>query len=503
MHNRRNRILLAALLSAGAMTSQVAGAAENCTDLIKPGLFPRNTAVESAVVVAADAKTGMPSFCELRVFIVTLPNSVIGAVYRLPENWNGRMLGLGGGGWTGHTLLRSPVPIPGPGRFADLGLTRGYATAQTDAGHRMSPLSADVSWMRDNPEAITDFSHRAIHEMTVLGKQVVASYYGRAATKNYFQGCSTGGRMGLMEAQRYPDDYDGVVAGAPVYDLLTQTGAMVRDQIFKAPGAAISDEQLKLVNDAVLSACDAEDGLKDGVLTDPRRCSWEPKSLQCAAGDAAGTCLVPAQVEALDKAYRTVRTRAGIVGNYGLTRGSEVGWRPNLLTGAGPRNTLNGDLTGLTELIFGSSAFDPAKFDIETQQAAVHQTPFAAEYEASSADLSKFVGRGGKLLVWHGLDDSGPSPFGTVDYYERAVKANGGDNLRLFALPGVYHCAGGPGAHTFDPLTALEQWVESDIEPESMVATNSSGLGRPVCAWPKLPYYESGDPAKATSFVCR
>jgi feruloyl esterase len=503
MHNRLNRILLAALFSAGAMTSQVAGAAENCTDLTKPGLFPNTAYVESAVVVAADAKTGMPSFCELRVFIFPVPNSLSHAVYRLPDNWNGRMLGLGGGGYSGHTLLRSLFPIPGPGRFADLGLTRGYATAQTDAGHRMSPFSADVSWMRDNPEAITDFSHRAIHEMTVLGKQVVASYYGRAATKNYFQGCSTGGRMGLMEAQRYPDDYDGVVAGAPVYDLLTQTGAMVRDQIFKAPGAAISDEQLKLVNDAVLAVCDAEDGLKDGVLTDPRRCSWEPKSLQCAAGDAAGTCLVPSQVEALDKAYRTVRTRAGIVGNYGLTRGSEVGWRPNLLTGAGPRHALNGDLTGLTVLMFGSSAFDPAKFDIETQQAAVHQTPFAAEYEASSADLSKFVGRGGKLLLWHGLDDSGPSPFGTVDYYERAVKASGGDNLRLFALPGVYHCAGGPGAHTFDPLTALEQWVESGIEPDSMVATNSSGLERPVCAWPKLPYYESGEPAKATSFVCR
>ena len=203
MQNIRNRILLAALLSAGAMTSQVAGAAENCTDMTKPGLFP-NTFVESAVVVAADAKTGMPSFCELRVFILPVPNSVIGAVYRLPENWNGRMLGLGGGGWTGHTVLRSPVPIPGPGRFADLGLTRGYATAQTDAGHRMAPPGTDVSWMRDNPEAITDFSHRAIHEMTVLGKQVVASYYGRAPTKNYFQGCSTGGRMGLMEAQRYP-----------------------------------------------------------------------------------------------------------------------------------------------------------------------------------------------------------------------------------------------------------------------------------------------------------
>jgi feruloyl esterase len=277
MRIKREWILCGALAAISAMTSQHVGAAPNCTDLTRPGLFP-NTIVQTAVVVPADAKTGMPTYCEVTALISPVPGSKIAAVYRLPENWNGRMLGLGGGGWSGNTWLL--LPVPGPGRTASLGLPRGYATAQTDGGHS-SQVPTDVSWMRNNPAAITDFSHRAVHEMTVLGKQVVASHYGRAATKSYFQGCSTGGRMGLMEAQRYPDDYDGVVAGAPVYNLLVQSSTAVRDQIFKAPGAAIPVEQMKLVHEAVLSACDAKDGLKDGVLTDPRKCGWDPRSLQC------------------------------------------------------------------------------------------------------------------------------------------------------------------------------------------------------------------------------
>jgi feruloyl esterase len=154
--------------------------------------------------------------------------------------------------------------------------------------------------------------------------------------------------------------------------------------------------------------------------------------------------------------------------------------------------------------MFGDSGFDPARFDIEKQQAAIHRTPFAAEYEANSTDLSKFFKRGGKLLLWHGFDDPGPSPFATIDYYERAVKANGGAHLRLFVVPGVYHCMNGPGADTFDPLTAMEQWVERGTAPETMIAKNrSAGFERPVCAWPKLPYYRSGDPASASSFVCQ
>jgi feruloyl esterase len=500
MSIRRHWIVLGALAAAGVMASKETSATQDCADLAQPGLFP-HTAIQKATLVAADAKKSLPTYCEVTALITPVPGSKITAVYRLPENWNGRFLGLGGGGWAGNLYVSSPPT--GPGRSADLGLPRGYATAQTDGGHSSTDV-LDVSWVPDNPEAVTDFSHRAIHEMTVLGKQLVASYYGRAATKSYYQGCSTGGRMGMMETQRYPEDYDGVVAGAPVYSLLVQSSNTVRDQIFKAPGASISIEQMKLVGDAVLAACDANDGLKDGVISDPRRCDWEPKSLQCKSGEGGNSCLTSAQVEALNKAYRTVRTRSGVVGNYGLTRGSETGWNPFVPTIPGPRHVLNGDLGKLIPLMFGEAGFDPAKFDIETQQAAIHRTPFAAEYEATSTDLSKFFGRGGKLLLWHGFNDPGPSPFATVDYYERAVKANGGSNLRLFVVPGVHHCMNGPGADTFDPLTAMEQWVEKGTPPETMVAKNKTvGFERPVCAWPKLPYYRSGDPASASSFACR
>ena len=496
----RGAVLLRALAATGVMTSPGLGAAQNCADLTRPGLFP-NTIVQTANVVSADGKTGLPAYCEVTALITPVPGSRITAVYRLPENWNGRMLGLGGGGWAGNLSLSSP--FSGPGTTASVGLPRGYATAQTDGGHS-STVVTDASWTRGNPVAVADFSHRAIHEMTVLGKKVVARHYGRAATKSYYQGCSTGGRMGMMETQRYPDDYDGVIAGAPVYSLLVQSSSVVRDQIFRAPGAAIPIEQLKLVNDAVMSACDADDGLKDGVVTDPRRCRWNPQSLQCKGGVAASNCLTSLQVEALNGAYRTARTRAGVVGNHGLTRGSEAGWNPFVVTVPGPRNVLNGDLGDLVPLLFGESGFDPAKFDIEKQQAAIHRTPFAAEYEARSTDLAKFFARGGKLLLWHGFDDPGPSPFATIEYYERAVQANGGSNLRLFVTPGVYHCMNGPGADTFDPLTAMEQWVENGTAPETMVAKNrSAGFERPVCAWPKLPYYRSGNPASATSFVCR
>ena len=502
MRIKREWFLCGALAALSGMTSQHVGAAPSCTDLTRPGLFP-NTVVQTADVVPADAQTGMPTYCQVTAQIAPVPGSKITAVYRLPENWNSRMLGLGGGGWAGILALLQPAALTGPFRAASPGLTRGYATAQTDGGHA-SPNTTDASWTRNNPVAVTDFSHRAIHEMTVVGKQVVASYYGRPATKNYYQGCSMGGRMGMMETQRYPDDYDGVVAGAPVYSLLVQSSSVVRDQIFKAPGAALPPEQITLVHEAVLSACDARDGLTDGVITDPRRCDWEPKSLQCKERVAASSCLTPPQVDALDKAYRTVRTRSGVVGNYGLTRGSEAGWNPFVSTTPGPRNVLNGDLGDLIPLMFGDLGFDPATFDIEKQQAAIHRTPFAAEYEANSTDLAKFFSRGGKLLLWHGLDDPAPSPFATLDYYQRAVKANGSANIRFFAVPGMYHCSNGPGADTFDPLAALEQWVENGVAPETMIATNPrNGVERPVCAWPKLPYYRGGDATRASSFVCR
>lgn len=447
--------------------------------------------IQQAKFVAA--ATDSPAYCELTALISPTPGSRITAVYRLPEGWNGRMLGLGGGGWAGNILPATGAPA----------LARGYATAQTDGGHP-STNAADVSWVKDNPDAVTDFSHRAVHLMTVAGKEVVARYYGRNAERNYFQGCSTGGRMALMEAQRYPEDYDAIIAGAPVYTLLTQTSPIVRDRIFKAPGAAIPAPLREKVNQQALAACDAQDGVNDGVVTDPRACKWDPASMQCPAGTSGENCLTAAQVAALRKAYTTTRGNGGRIANYALTRGGELTWAGFVPTTPGPRNPMNGSLNELTPLILGnrtSETFDPAR-----DQAAVHATPFAKEYEAANPDLRPFLARGGKLIMWHGFDDGGPSPFATIDYYESVKRVSGADSaVRLFIAPGVGHCRGGPGADDFDLLSALEDWHEKNTAPVRIPARNrTSGNERPLCPWPALPaYLGNGDPKSAASYACR
>jgi len=480
----------AAVLGLG-LSQLAAAAGTDCAQLAQPGQFGA-TQIRSARPVAADATSGASAHCEVTAVLKPVPGSQIVAVYRLPEAWNGRMLGLGGGGWAGNILLAPALTA----------LNRGYATAQTDGGHP-SANAIDTSWVT-NPVAVTDFSHRAIHETAAFGKQLVAKRYGRAAAHNYYQGCSTGGRMGLMETQRYPEDYEGVIAGAPVYTLLTQTSPVIRRQIFAAPGAGFSAELLAKVNAASTAACDALDGAKDGVISDPRRCNWDPASMRCKAGETGG-CLTDAQVDALNKIYATRRSSAGVVANYGLTRGSEAGWSRFIAADSGTAlNPLNGGLADLIPLIFPDGKYDWATFGPE-QQAAVHRTPFAKEYEAGSTQLGPFFKRGGKLLLWHGFDDPGPSAFATIDYFESAVKANGPDDLQFFVAPGVYHCGGGPGADNFDLLTAMENWVEKGQKPVRLTAKNvKTGDTRPLCAWPGLPYHDGkGDTHDEHNFACR
>ena len=261
-------LVVAAIASAGATAAPVA-----CDALTRSGLFP-DTTVTSAKIVPADAGAKLPAFCEVTAVISPVPGSRIGVVYRLPETWNGKLLGVGGGGWAGNITLTVAVP----------GLQRGYATAQTDGGHPGTGLR-DTSWA--NELTITDFGFRAVHQMTVVGKAVVAKHYGKPQSRAYFHGCSTGGRQGLMEVQRYPADYDGVISGAPVYNLITQTSAIVRNQMFAREGARVTKEQLDRVNQAATEACDGQDGLKDGIVTDPRTCSFDPAALQCHGSSPA------------------------------------------------------------------------------------------------------------------------------------------------------------------------------------------------------------------------
>lgn len=480
-----------AVLAMAPAKAEAAGAAD-CNALARTGNGAGVTVSSSRWISAAD---GLPAFCEVQATLNPAPGSNIGVVYRLPEGWNGKILGIGGGGWAGNVRIDAAAD----------GLKRHYATAQTDGGHPgTNPW--DNAWV-SNPASVTDFAYRAIHLMTVTGKAMVATYYGRPHAYAYYQGCSTGGRMGLMEAQRFPDDYDGIIAGAPVYSLQVQTSSILRNQAFSAPGAAFSEAQLKLVNDATVKACDTADGLKDGLIGNPRSCAWKPATLLCKPGQKAGaTCLSAPQVRALNTAYNGIKAPNGSWAAFPMSRGGEAGWSRFVRTGTAPDATGGGGIVGLKPLLFGNRTIDVTKMTPADVRVA-RSSAFAREYEAADPDLRAFVAGGGKLILWHGENDPGPSPVGTADYYQAVAKrvpqADG--SVRLFMAPGVEHCAGGPGADRLETIGALERWVEQGEAPETIIATRADGtLTRSLCPFPRQAYYSGGgDPNQPASWSCR
>jgi feruloyl esterase len=428
-------------------------------------------------------------------------------VFRLPDNWNGRVLGIGGGGWQGDTGLRNAQP----------GLNRGYAVLMTNAGHNPPPpggpggafaAAFDSSWAKDNPEAVTDFAWRAVHLTSVVGKDVARKYYNKPLDLAVFQGCSTGGRMALMEAHRFPDDYNAIIAGAPVFNLGVQTAGLVKGRLFTTPQTALSDGQVKTITAAVLDACDGLDGVKDGLISDPRACKWDPGAIQCKPGEAASdSCLTVEQAGALRRAYADVRGSDGKIVVHGLSRGGEPGW--GVFVALRPAPDQGARAAGgnpLNAYIYGDANYDEARFNPVTDTAKVRSSAFAKEYESDDPDIRAFLGKGGKLILWHGLSDPGPSPWATIAYYDQVKKLTGANsNVRLFAAPGVSHCGGGTGASSFDVLAAMDSWIASGKAPEVIDASNpQKHFTRPLCAWPALPFYKGeGDPDAEASFSCR
>ena len=504
MVRRRIEVTISAVLAAActlASTSGLAAPGEAACTKLATASFP-NTTIGSAKEIPADATAKTAAFCEVTAVVAPVQGSHIGVVYRLPDNWNGKLLGLGGGGWAGNVRLETAVP----------GLAKGYATAQTDAGHE-STTTGDTRWAASAP-AIDDFAYHGIHVMTTTGKAVVAKYYGAAQKHAYFQGCSTGGRQALMEVQRYPDDYNGVIAGAPVYTLTTQTMALLRRVAFAKPGAQLTAGQLKHLSEVVLNACDAQDGLKDGIVTDPRMCRFDPATIQCKTGEAADSCLSPAQVTAVRTIYSGVRAPSGEYAAYPLARGSEASWGQyiaNAVVATSSPTASGAGLDGLRQALFGNADFDLTTFSADKDFKTVRTSAFAQKYEAKDPNIAPFISKGGKLILWHGFDDAGPSPLATVDYYENVRKVTADKagpldaSFRFFLDPGVYHCRGGPGADQFDSIAALEGWVEQGKAPDTMLASRADGkLSRPLCQYPKLPVYTGGGaPNSAASFECK
>jgi len=483
----------AGLLAAAPASAQDANG--SCAALSGKMLGDDGTIISSKAI-AADAARHLPAYCEVHATLKPVPGSNIGVVYRLPEKWNGKVLGLGGGGWAGNVTLMAAAP----------GLARGYASAQTDGGHPGTSVW-DTSWT-SNPEARKDFAYRAIHEMTVAAKQIVQLNYGKPQTRTYYQGCSTGGRMGLMEAQRFPDDYDGIIAGAPVYTLQVQTSAILRNQMFSAPGAGFTAAQLAMVNAAVLKACDATDGQTDGIIGNPLACHWNPATIACKGGKASGQCLAPAQVKALETAYKGIRAPDGSWAALPLERGGEIGWSRFMdSAGTGKDATHGGGMMNMKTLLFGQTPVDFSAFRADKDVAVARSSDFARMYEAANPDLDAFVKHGGRLILWHGLSDPGPSPVGTIDYLESVQRTHpdAAKGVRLFLAPGVEHCGGGPGSDQPDTLTALEQWIEQDKAPATVIATRRDGSRtRPLCPFPQQARYDGkGDVNDPNAYRCQ
>jgi hypothetical protein len=457
--------------------------------------------------VAAEAKPSGDSNIKIEVWMPV-------------EGWNGKLLGEGNGGFAGEI-----------GHFG-LGnaVKQGYAAVGTDTGH--SAGGTDASWAIGHPEKVADYGYRGIHEMTQVAKAVVQAFYGNGPQHSYFGGCSNGGRQALMEAQRFPEDYDGILAGAPAnYFTHLLTKALADAQATTLDAASyIPSSKLPAIAGAVNAACDAQDGVADGILNEPDKCKFDPAVMLCKEGDSE-KCLTAAQVTTLKKLYAGPNDAKGHLIFPGYVPGAEEGrggWA-TWITGPAPGKSL---LFAFGGGYFSGMVYEKA--DWNYKDATVDDALKAAEaktaksLDANDANLAAFKARGGKLILYHGWADPGISPLNSINYFESVGSKMGGKErdafVRLYMMPGVQHCAGGPGPVSFGQYPgadgkdaqhnvelALEQWVEKGIAPGAMIATkyvdDDPGKGvkmtRPLCPYPQVAKYKStGDSNDAGSFVC-
>jgi feruloyl esterase len=456
--------------------------------------------------------TRLPHFCRVAGVITTTPESRIRFEVWLPlEGWNGRFAGVGNGGWGGaisyHALAEQ--------------LRRGYAAGSTDTGHPAEPGVNAARFGYHHPEQLTDFAHRAVHEMTVASKTLVQAFYGQSPRYSYFIGCSAGGRQALMEAQRYPLDYDGIVAGAPANNLTRkEAGALDALLAMRAePGSYLAEPAVEWLNGAVVEACDALDGVTDGVVEDPRVCTFDPAALRCAA-DRSDGCLSAAQVRAAQRVYAGLKhPHTGEQLYPGLARGSERGWARPL----NPDAPFTIPISLFQWLVLRDSTWDWTTFDYsrsaDLDAFLAFDRAWGPVLNAFDSDLGEFHRRGGKLIHYHGWNDPLIAPENSIDYYEHVVaRASANDRAaairevqgfyRLFMAPGYNHCRGGAGPSVFDMQAALEIWVERGEAPESVIARRHrdgrQDRSRPLCPYPRVAVYKGrGDTNDAANFQCQ
>ena len=484
--------------------SSVASAGTPCADLTTLSL-PDTTITAAHEVPAGEyappgggRQTALPSFC--RVALTVSPAIRI-EVWLPKETWNGRYRGEGGGGYAGQISY---------GGLAE-GIRRGYATASTDTGHPASAggtfaLNADGSL---NMPSIADFAERSLRELATKAKAVINAYYGRSPAYSYWNGCSTGGRQGLVAAQRFPEEYDGLVIGAPAinWDRFIPSELWPQIVINKTAGGPISSEKLTAVTKAAVAACDANDGVTDGIINDPRKCTYDPKALTCRVGDDPSSCLSPPEANAIRKLWDGPATASGTRLWFGPERGTPL----NFLAGGNPFPIA---LTHFQYWIRQNPKFDwreltEAGFEADFKTS---QQKFNTVIGTDSPELDGFRKRNGKMIIWHGEADPLIFPRGTLNYFDRVVSENGGEDrvqqfARLFMAPGVGHCAGGDGPNPVGVFDAVVNWVEKGVAPDTIPASrkraDGSMLTRPLCAYPKTAKWTGrGSTDDAANFVC-
>jgi feruloyl esterase len=450
---------------------------------------------------ASPAAKALPAFC--RVVGVVQP-AIHFEVWLPPaageKKWNGKFNGVGNGGMAGFIAYDALIES----------LARGYATASTDTGH--TEKMGDDSWALGHPELIVDFASRGIHMTARAAKKIIQAYYHQVPQYSYFTGCSGGGGQALSEAQRYPADYDGIVAGAPAsFPTHMWPGELYAAWVTHRDAASfVPNEKLSVIANAALEACDARDGVKDGVLVDPRQCHFDPAKIQCTGADGPN-CLTPAQADSVKKIYEGLKDPStGKSFWYGYEISSEPGWPGHINSPFGaPLSYFKYMALQNPDWDWKPFSFaDPKNFAV-AEEASRRLSPIL---DSTNPDLTAFKKLGGKLIMYHGWIDQNISPRNSIQYFENVRETMGGeketlDFVRLFLAPGMGHCGGGPGPNTLDALSALEQWVEKAKAPDSIIATHSTAgkvdRARPLCPYPQVAKYKgTGSTDDAANFIC-
>jgi feruloyl esterase len=476
------------------VSTSVEGGAVTGASLVAAGAFSPAPAGEGA---PGDAQLyqKLPPFCRIEATLKPSSDSDIRIEVWLPASgWNGKLIESGNGAF-------SPVLSYSVMAQALLG---GYAATSSNTGH----VENSAAFAVGHPEKIIDFGYRAVHVDAVAAKATAQAFYGKAAAKSYFEGCSTGGRQAYGAAQHFPGDFDGIVAGAPGINFTHQTAAelVIVQQVHKDPSLLISRDKLRLLHAAVLEACDAQDGVKDGVIENPLHCKFDPVALQCKSNDIQA-CLTIGQVKLARQIYDGVRDSKGNLVFAGLPRGTEQTWGNTLIR----TDPMEYGVDAYRDVVLQNPSWDYLTLNVDTDISAA-DAKVGAIVNNYDPDLRTYFARGGKILGYQGWSDGMNSPLNHIGYYEKVAGVMGGKNTmsnsyRLFLVPGMEHCGGGDGTSTFDLLATLDTWVTTNKAPDSIAASRvrdgKVDRTRPLCPYPKQAVYKgSGSTDEAASFTC-